>query len=248
VHDLDRAMFESERSDGETAEAEQQEFLEILGELVHSEGGQAPDWGRAEFETGCGTGIPGGRAAREIALASELLEVQTEAELDRFLGGVLRRAAGAAGDIAGSGASRALRGVLKNAAGRALPTIGRAVGARIGPGFGGIGERVGASAGSLLGLELEGLSGEDREFEVARAFVRFADAAANEAAAAPSNLAPADVANAAVTNAAQQHMPGLLASRSDDITRPPASGGRWARQGKTIIIYGAPRPERGEPR
>lgn len=237
MHDLDRAMFESERTDGETAEAEQQEFLEILGELAHSERGQAPDWGRASFETGCGTGTPGGRAAREIALASELLEVQTEAELEQFLGSVLRRAAGAAGDLVGSGAGRALRGVLKNAAGRALPTIARAVGNRFGPAFGDIGERVGTSAGSLVGLELEGLS--DREFEVARAFVRFADAAAHEAAAAPSNLAAPEVVKAAATSAAQQHMPGLLASRPSDAAQVPEPGGRWVRQDNKIIIYGA---------
>lgn len=235
MHDLDRALFESERTDGETASAEREEFLELLGELVQAEGGRGPEWGGAATS---GSGGGGDRVAREIAMASELLEVQTEAELEQFLGGLVRKAAGAVGDVAGSGAGRALRGVLKRAAGRALPAVGHAVGRRWGSSARDLGERVGRSAGSLLGLELEGLSREDREFEVARAFVRFADAAAREVAAAPSFLPAADVAKSAVTSAAQQHLPGLLPSVSSG-AEASQGGGRWVRHDDRIVIHGA---------
>jgi len=227
VHDLDRAMFESERRDGAAGSAEQREFLEVLGELVAAQGARPSS--------------PPDGAAREIALAAELLEVQSEDELEQFLGGVLRRAAGAVGDLAGSGARRVLRGVLKDAAQKALPAVGRAIGGRLAPDLSDLGERAGRAAGSVLGLELEGLSGEDREFETARAFVRFADAAARTAAAAErsSAMTAAEVAETAATTAAQQHLPGLVPSLATGAAPAPDQGGRWVRQGNQIVIHGA---------
>src|SRR6266516_1538808 len=56
-----------------------------------------------------------------------------------------------------------------------LNNVFRAVGSTIGPGRGGaIGSQLAQQAGALLGLELEGLSPQDQEFEAARQFVRFA--------------------------------------------------------------------------
>jgi hypothetical protein len=217
-------MFEAEGEYGE-AEAEQeqqQEFLEILGELVAADGGRGGEQRSLDART-----------AREIALASELLEVQSEDELEEFLGKLLRRAGSAARGLIGSQAGKALRGILKDAAGKALPALGRAVGSRIGPDFGDAGEQVGRAAGSMLGLELEGLSHEDREFETARAFVRFADAATREAAAAERSARPAaDVAQMAAATAAKEHLPGLLAGSGE-------GGGRWVRHGDRIVIHGA---------
>lgn len=219
-------MFESERTDGESARTEHEDFLEILGELVNGPNSRAPERGAA-----------GDRAAGEIAMASELLEVQTEAELEQFLGAVQRRAVGAAGRR-GAGGGRALRRALRQAARRALPAIGRAGGAPEANGYGDPDEQQDRPAGSLFGLELEGLSREDREFEVARAFVRFADAASHEAATAPGFLSAADVAKSAATSAAQQHMPGLLASRPGGV-QPPEGGGRWVRHRNQIVVHGA---------
>lgn len=226
MHDLDRAMFESERMDGAAGSAEHREFLEVLGELVAAQGARPPN--------------PPDAAAREIALAAELLEVESEDELEQFLGGVLRRAAGAVGDLAGSGARRVLRGVLKDAAKKALPAVGRAVGGRLTPDLSDFGERAGRTAGSMLGLELEGLSREDREFETARAFVRFADTAARTATAAErSGMTAAEVAETAATTAAQQHLPGLVPTLAKDAAPPSGQGGRWVRQGNQIVIHGA---------
>src|SRR4051794_12162486 len=51
---------------------------------------------------------------QEVELASELLEVTSEAELEQFLGSVLSRVAGAARQLARSGTGRALGGILKD--------------------------------------------------------------------------------------------------------------------------------------
>src|SRR4029077_13938322 len=87
--------------------------------------------------------------------------------------------------------------------------VGRAVGDWVRPGGGAAGARLAQQAGSLLGLELEGLSPQDQEFEAARQFVRFASAATKHAAAAPRNVAPQTAARAAAVAAAQHHAPGL---------------------------------------
>ena len=156
--------------------------------------------------------------------------------------------AGGARNLARSPVGQAVGGALKNTVKRALPGVGRAVGDWVAPGRGGdIGSRVGNAAADLFGLELEGLSSEDREFEVARSFVRFADAACRNAASAPPNAPPQAVAQAALTAAARQHAPGLLQAAqpatpsggqgSGNGNGQPRSG-RWVRQGRVIVIEG----------
>ena len=211
MHDLDRVMFETGEAEG---------YLEVLGESESFEAAQ-------ELET------------YETELATELLEVTNEAELEQFLGSLISRAAGAARSFAASPTGKQLGGILKGAAKQALPVVGGAVGNWVSPGGGGQkwGSRIGSAAGSLLGLELEGLSAEDRELEVARGFVRFANAAARNAARAPRNAPPAVVVRRAVTPAATQHAPGLLsgAAVGPEYRR---HAGRWVREGDAIVLYG----------
>jgi hypothetical protein len=229
MHDLDRAMFETGEITGETGQAEQgehaeqQEFLELLGELT---GGSAEV---DHFD----------RAAGEAELAVELLEVQGPGELDRFLSGLISRAVGAARNFARSGAGQALGGILKKAARDALPVLGRAAGGAVGPQYAAAGGRAGQAAGTMFGLELEGLTLEDREFEVAKAFVRFADAAARQAAKAPPGAPPQAVALTAATAAARRFAPGLvgaLVPGGATGTRRPR--GRWERRGENVVIFG----------
>ena len=80
-----------------------------------------------------------------------------------------------------------------------------------GPVGGMLGSKLASAAGNAFGLEYEGLSPEDREFEVARRYVRFATHAAKRAAAAQPHLDPNTVAKAAVVEAAKKYAPGLLA-------------------------------------
>jgi hypothetical protein len=102
----------------------------------------------------------------------------------------------------------------------------------------------------MLGLELEGLSYEDQEFEVAKQVVRLSGAAAQNAAQAPPSIPPQQAAQAALTAAAQQFAPGLLrpaASQAMGRAEGRANGkgcshkatGRWVRRGNAIIIMGA---------
>jgi hypothetical protein len=92
----------------------------------------------------------------------------------------------------------------------------------------------------MFGLELEGLSPEDQEFEVARRVVRLAGNAARKAAAAPANANPASVAKKAVVKAARAHAPGLIKPTAPVIKPFMGSGrsGRWVRRGRKIVLMG----------
>ena len=268
MHDLDRTMFEVNEYSGETQEA--QEFQEILGEVLSGEVGGAQEvfesneaqemqeilaaeLGQETYET-YETGET--QELQELELASELLATSNEAELDRFIGKLIGRAGRAVGSAVGNFASsstgQALGGVLKSAAKQALPIVGRAAGNWIAPGRGGEwGARVGSAAGILFGLELEGLSQEDREFEVARSFVRFANEAAKKAACARPNAPSPQVVKAAVTAAARTHAPGLLPALARPSAGPAAgsaagggaagaggSRGQWVRRGNAVVLLG----------
>jgi hypothetical protein len=135
-----------------------------------------------------------------------------------------------------------LMGILRGAARKALPMLGAAAGTAIGgPAGAYLGNRVSSRAGRRFGLELEGLSPEDQEFEAARGFVRFAATAAQNAALAPPDANPDAAAKTAAIAAAQQHAPGLLRPVNPRPT-PAMAGdghsGRWVRRGRKIILMG----------
>lgn len=178
--------------------------------------------------------------AQEMELAADLLEVMDEAALDQFLGNLMRRASQATGSLLQTSTGRALGGILKGAARKALPHLGRAIGTYISGSNGGdIGARLASQAGRAFGLELEGLSPEDQEYELARRYVRFAGSAAQRAATMNS-ASPQRAARNATAAAARQHAPGLLRKTQD---LAPSSGrrdsGRWLRRGRTVIIVNA---------
>jgi hypothetical protein len=148
---------------------------------------------------------------QEMELAAELLEVTNEQELEQFLGGLLKKAGQAVGTFVKSPVGKQLGGMLKGVAKKALPIAGKALGNMILPGVGGvIGGKLASAAGSLFGLELEGLSAEDREFEVARRVVRLGGAAVRNATQVRANASPNAIARAALATAARKHAPGLL--------------------------------------
>lgn len=149
----------------------------------------------------------------EMELASELLSIQSEMELDQFLGKLFKKAVGAAKNFARSSTGKALGGMLKGLAKKALPIAGKALGSFIAPGIGtAIGGALGTAASNLFELELEGLSAEDREFETARAFVRFAGNSAKRATSTRASN-PSSAARMAIVNSARRYAPGLLARR-----------------------------------
>jgi uncharacterized protein (DUF697 family) len=172
--------------------------------------------------------------AQEMELAAELLEVGNEQELEQFLGDFIKKAGRAIGGFVKSPIGQAIGGVLKSAAKVALPIAGGALGTFVGGPLGTtIGSKLGSMAGSALGLELEGLSNEDREFEAARQFVKFAGETVKNAMQAPANTDPMAAAQAAAAAAAREHAPGLLNHHHHH-----RHHGHWARHGNKIVLYG----------
>ena len=221
MHDLDRTQAEMEAAEPETDIFE----LEFEGEA-----GGAESSLRGVFDE-----------VEEMELASQLLEIQDEYEMEEFLGKLIKKAAGAVGKFMSSPTGKALGGILKGAAKKLLPVAGTALGALGGPLGAAVGGNLAGMAGKALGLELEGLSEEDQEFEVARQFVRFAGEAAKNAATAPPSTPPAVAAKGATVAAAKKHAPGLL--RPSDSSAPNgrrAGGrtGRWIRRGTKIVLFG----------
>jgi hypothetical protein len=185
--------------------------------------------------------------AEEVQLATELLSVSNEGELDRFLGDLVSRATKAVGSFVRSPIGQAVGGVLKGVAKKALPLAGAAVGTYFGGPLGAkIGTGLANAAGNALGLEGE-MAGEDREFEGARQFVRLAGQTATAAASAPQGANPRIIAQQAAIAAARQHAPGLLAGAGMPLSPTPqqlgatagALNGRWLRRGNKIVLYGA---------
>lgn len=179
--------------------------------------------------------------AQEMEMATDFLEITDESELDQFLGNLIKKAAKAAGGFIKSPAGRTLGGILKSAAKKALPVVGGAIGTAFGgPAGGMLGSKLASGAGSLFGLELEGLSPEDREFEVARRFVKFAGTAAKNAALSPQAANPATAAKSAVIDAAKKYAPGILRQGSGPVGLPVSDRqtGHWVKKGNRIILYG----------
>lgn len=176
----------------------------------------------------------------EMELAAELLGVTDEAELEQFIGKLYRRVREKIRKGISSPVGQALGGLLKGAAKQALPMVSGALGSAIGgPAGGALSDKLTATASQIFGLELEGMSPEDQEFELAREFVRFAGSAVQNAAEMPPNTPPQEAARAAAVAAAQQHAPGLLratgpAASSRKSGRPQS--GRWIRRGRNIIL------------
>jgi uncharacterized protein (DUF697 family) len=198
--------------------------------------------------------------ALEMEFATELLGVSNEAELEQFLGKLIKRGFSAAKKFANSAAGQAIGKVLKAAAKKALPLAGKALGTALGGPVGGmIGGKLASAATNLFELELEGLSNEDKEFELSRAFVRFANDAVRQAARSPFiSRNPRLAVRTAVMNSARRFAPGLLRRRSSYGARPvnryntynnyqdnfgfdgggssQQGSGSWYRQGNQIII------------
>ena len=183
----------------------------------------------------------------EMELAAELLEVTNEQELEQFLGSLISKVGGALGKIVKGPIGSAVGGVLKTVASKALPIAGGALGTFFGGPIGAtIGSNLAGMAGKALGLELEGLSNEDKEFEAAKQFVKFAGETVKNALEGAPHADPATVAKAAAVEAARAHAPGILANTgvagpSGSSSASPGGGrqsGRWVRKHGKIILFG----------
>jgi hypothetical protein len=223
MHDIDRTQQEWSNSyeygpaSGFGNTAGETELDEIFGEAEGE--GEGEYYGAGELTE-----------AEVMELAAELLEVQNDEELEQFLGSLFKKIGAGIKKIAPK-----VLPVLKGIAKKVLPMAGKAVGAYFGgPAGAAVGGKAAGALGDMFGLELEGLSGEDQEYEAARQFVRFAESAAKQVANAGAN-AGKDAVRDAVSSAASQFIPGL--------TRPAGQKhgkgnkqGTWIRQGNTIVL------------
>jgi hypothetical protein len=122
-------------------------------------------------------------------LAVRLVDARNEAEFDHVLGAILTHAAGRAGGSIPAAVGSALGSLLKRIARQGLtrPAPARA-----------------------LGLELEGLDRNEREFEAAMRFVRLAAEAARHLAEEPIMAPPRPSAHAALVAASDIYAPPML--------------------------------------
>lgn len=148
---------------------------------------------------------------QEVELAQELLEITSEAELEQFLGSLIKGVGKAVGGVMKSPIGRALGGIAKNVVKTALPVVGGALGSFVAPGIGtALGSKLGSMASNLFEVELEGLPQEQQELEIARRLVRFTAGAARQAALAPPGAPTRVVVERSVAGSARRHAPGLL--------------------------------------
>lgn len=222
MHDLDRTL-RSQESEYETFEFEG----DFEAESYHDE----TEYGSGPLSE-----------EQEIELASELLTISDEAELDLFFGKLLKKAGKALAPLGK---------FIKPLAKKALPIIGGIAGSYFGPVGSKIGSKLGSFASNLFEVDMESFETDEMEMEVARRIVRLASTAADNAAQAPANVHPICVARTALAKAASVHAPGLIkrtgngggygggtgvatgtGSRS---SRLPKSG-RWIRRGRQIVV------------
>ena len=159
MHDIDTTRLEMGGDSWEASESSEQEWSEELS---------------GDFEAVLDDG--------EVEeLAAELMGVNSEEELDQFLGGFLKKLRSKASSV-GRLLARAggpVLGTLKGLAKQALPFVGGALGSAIPiPGVGtAIGTALGNAAANALESELQSENQEERDFEMAERFVRVADEA-----------------------------------------------------------------------
>lgn len=175
----------------------------------------------------------------EIDLASELLSASSDQEVDQFLGRLFKRVGQKVGRFVHSSMGRRLGGVLRTVARRALPIAGRVIGGVVGGPIGAqLGGRLASTAGRIFGLEIEGLSAEDQDMEVARRFVRFAGAAARRASMLVPTGNPSRDLKLALAPVAARYAPGLLSGGIPSSSGVVGRSGRWIRRGHKIVLLG----------
>ncbi len=255
MHDLDRALQELESDTGYELESDGFELedgneLEFDGE-GESEYESAADYeGEGDYEREARSASGDDEAIldelEEMEQAAALLEVQDEDELEYFLGGLVDKVRKKIRKHIPPQLKNALGGALKKVAKAALPKVGAALGNFAIPGLGGIaGAGLAAKASQMFGLELEGMSYEDQEFEVARRVVKLGAEATKAAAdsAPQGGSGGPQLATKAVLQAAQTHAPGLASAASRGAgtapgRRPGGRSGRWFKRGRRIVLVG----------
>jgi hypothetical protein len=146
--------------------------------------------------------------SRIVELAAELLDVTNESELEGFLRKLVAETPRNGGRLPADTAG-ALVAALRRIVERTVPTLTSALGDELDPATE-AGPSVAATAARVYGLELEGMSAEDRDYEIARQFLHLALATTARAARSPARAPAAVIADTAVAGASRELAPGLL--------------------------------------
>ncbi|AQR69914.1 hypothetical protein BZG29_17460 [Janthinobacterium sp. LM6] len=157
-----------------------------------------------------------------LALAAQLLELQGPAQFDAFL----------AHQLGATAAGQQVRGTPLEGPLRQL--LGKVV-APLLPLHGGSPQALKRRAAGIFGMELEGLSPEDKEFELARQVVHLIDAV-NTALVQDGVLGvrdPRTRVDTALLQVARRVAPGLLRQAAQ---MPGRDGGHWRREGGHIVV------------
>jgi hypothetical protein len=207
--------------------------------FAHGGGGYMPRSGESVFNE-----------EEHTNLVSGLMDVNSEQELEYFLGDMISGAANAVGKFISSPTGQALGSGLKSVAKQLLPVAGQALGDYVGGGAGGqIGGALGSAAAGMFESE-----SEEREWEAADTMVKLAAEATKKATEMPQGGDPHAIAHHAIIEAAKIHAPHLVAALSGEghglhhrgcrheHDGSPHGGsrheGRWYRHGKRIILVG----------
>jgi hypothetical protein len=200
------------------------------------------DIDRTSFEYGSDGELPGGTFDRPFSeaeldeLATQLLEVRDEAELDQFIPAILGAATKVLPFLAKSPVGKVLTGILKDAVISGVPALGGLFKSRS------RGPQIGSDVGAAIRSELdwEGVPADGRDIEAARKIIAIGGGAARELAQQPPNAPPQAVTDAVQNAAKQEGVPANVPPPSPD-TPPPSestTSGQWFRRGRTIVIEG----------
>lgn len=191
----------------------------------------------------------------ETDLANELLNTQTEAELDQFLGRIASTAWRGAKALYNSPAGQALKGQVvsgvKSLGRRALPALGNKIGGYFG---GSTGANLGQRAGSWLSNRYLNEYEDEMEYEALLSAARGIVRTARQASALIGQRAQSGQplnrqgVRGILMQVARQHIPNLASGTSNeqaddglgggDTPAYTQSSGSWYRQGNQIIISG----------
>ncbi len=178
-------------------------------------------------------------------MASALMDVNSEEELEYFLGDIISGVANTVGKFISSPTGQALGQGLKAVAKQVLPIAGQALGDYVGGGAGGqIGGALGTAAAGALEMEAE-----EMEWEAANTMVKIATDAVKKAAEAPQTANPQAIAKKAIIEAAKIHAPHIVGALTGEgheggcgCHHPHHHGrhhaGRWYRHGERIVLVG----------
>ncbi|MEZ5040231.1 MAG: hypothetical protein R2828_10070 [Saprospiraceae bacterium] len=251
MHDLDRNAYEANGYDYEDEMGyEYEDEMAYEDEYGEEMGYEYEDEYEGEYDDEYDYEMGGAPFSEEeeAEMALELLAVTSDEELDELFGKIWSKAKKGLRKVSGSAFSLAKKG-LKKAAKVGLPIAGKMVGSYFGGPLGRkLGGKLGSYASSFFEMELEGLSAEDQEFEIAKRFVRFGGNAMRNAARNSGRMPANKAVSLGFAKAARKYAPGLLRRRRP-IGVPPkkyrtistsngSASGRWIRKGGKIILFG----------